>query len=271
MDGRGSIDGINASLPKVPVAPINNHVSDFTNSGPAPRRFFDIAHPGKTAAPASAKPIIVSNKPLARDPMLQNANAESKFHAEDTFNNFNNDQSPAVHNQSRSTNHQASQAQSLHQPMQVSLRQYSIALSSHRILDDHSIYEEQPAGPGQEPVVIHNHPVAADIAPTVLPGMAAHPALTAAPSQSISSAQPTPEQASVDSASTSPTSPTPSATPANIIGEQQSGQHTLQPSDNLIVHIKNQAKSRVWVWLLLVPALILCVGVAYFALNQLVK
>ena len=36
-----------------------------------PKRFFDVAHPGKTAADASSKPVIVSNRPLLRDPMMK--------------------------------------------------------------------------------------------------------------------------------------------------------------------------------------------------------
>lgn len=41
-----------------------------------PNKFFDVAHPGNTAATAGSRPVIVGNRPVMQDPMMVN-NVES--------------------------------------------------------------------------------------------------------------------------------------------------------------------------------------------------
>ena len=43
-----------------------------------PHKFFDVAHPGKSAASASSRPVIVGNKPEAEDPMMVSARARTQ-------------------------------------------------------------------------------------------------------------------------------------------------------------------------------------------------
>lgn len=44
----------------------------------SPKKLFDVAHPGKSLADSSSRPVIVSNRPVMQDPMMTNRSMVDK-------------------------------------------------------------------------------------------------------------------------------------------------------------------------------------------------
>lgn len=60
----------------------------------AGNKFFDVTHPGKSAAEASSRPVIVSNRPIMEDPMMRTTEqSKIREHAKEQVAPTGNDMS----------------------------------------------------------------------------------------------------------------------------------------------------------------------------------
>ena len=67
----------------------------MSDAKPKDSKVFDVAKPGKTAADASSRPVIVTNRPVMKDPMVADEKPESEAVAGETPQSANDSTAPS--------------------------------------------------------------------------------------------------------------------------------------------------------------------------------